>query len=323
MTAFIAILVSISAAFAAPEPCSDIDLTAANEPLASVPSWSQGHSNLCYAYSASSLIDAYRFQKGDKDTRHVTSPLLLAARTIEKYSAIGSTLAGGKVEHAFASARNFGSCDIKVVSDKLGSYNTDRILSTLENQYKQANELSGRDPALVKPRIAEQVIQFLQSAGITGDSLPSVNEVERNFSRSRDEFVAETLLKFCGDSKKLEDMPSPKLFFRPRATAETLMERLQTLISQRIPVGINFCANVATDPQHEGYLLGNDWICQKKMNHSAIIAGRRMNAGRCQLLVQDSGCEGYVKSSPGCVSGRYWVPADRMIANTHGIFWLE
>jgi hypothetical protein len=318
MTFIIAFLVSLSTAFAGSETCTNVDLTAPSQPLASVPSWSQGHSNLCYAYSASSLIDAYRFEKGDKDVKHFTSPLLLAARTIEKYSRIGSTLAGGKIEHAFASARDFGSCDIKVVSDKLGSYNTDRILLTLEDQYKKSKATAGS-----KPKIAEKVIQFLESAGISSESLPSVDEVEKNFALGQDEFVAETLLKFCGDTKNLEDLPKPTLMFRPRADAETLTEKLNQLLTSRIPVGVNFCANVATDPAHEGHMQDGEWICKNKMNHSAIIAGRRMNKGRCQYLVQDSGCDGYANGSPGCVSGRYWVSSDRMIVNTHGIFWLE
>jgi hypothetical protein len=314
----IAFLVSVSTAFAGTETCSNVDLTAPTQPLASVPSWSQGHSNLCYAYSASSLIDAYRFEKGDKDVKHLTSPLLLAARTIEKYSRIGSTLAGGKIEHAFASARDFGSCDIKVVSDKLGSYNTDRILNTLEDQYKKS-----KNAASDKLTIAENVIQFLQSAGISADSLPSVDEVEKNFALGRDEFVAETLLKFCGDPKNLEDLPKPKLLFRPRADAETLSEKVNQLLTAGTPVGANFCANVATDPTHEGHLQDGEWICKNKMNHSAIIAGRRMKAGKCQYLIQDSGCDGYTNGNAGCVSGRYWVSSERMIVNTHGIFWLE
>jgi hypothetical protein len=318
MSIVLSLLFSLSVANAAPEACSTIDLTAPNEALASVPSWSQGHSNLCYAYSASTLIDAYRFQKGDKDVKHFTSPLLLAARTIEKYSAIGSTLSGGKVEHAFASARNFGSCDIKFISDKLGPYETDRILTTLSDQYKESQKQDSD-----KSLIAEELIQFLQSAGIRSENLPTMAEVEKNFSLKRDEFVAETLLKFCGDTKNLNAMPSPTLLFRPRATRDELLERLQGLLTARIPVGINFCANVVTNPEHFGYLEKGEWVCKQRMNHSAIIAGRKIKDGQCQFLVQDSGCDGYAKSNKGCIAGRYWVPAERMLANTHGIFWLE
>lgn len=318
MSLISALLLSLSLANAAPEACSTVDLTGPNEALSSVPSWSQGHSNLCYAYSASTLIDAYRFQKGDKDTKHFTSPLLLAARTIAKYSTIGSTLAGGKVEHAFASARNFGSCDIKFVSDKLGPYETDRILNFLTDNYQESQKSDSKHD-----EIAEELVQFLKSAGIRPESLPSVSEVEKNYTLKRDEFVAETLLKFCGDTKVLNAMPSPTLLFRPRATPEELLEKLQGLLSEKIPVGINFCANVVTDPNHKGYLQNGEWVCKKRMNHSAIIAGRKIRDGQCQFLVQDSGCEGYGKSPSGCISGRYWVPADRMLANTHGLFWLE
>lgn len=309
----ISFLFSHSLLWAAPNSCSPIDLTNVK-----IPRWSQGHTNLCYSYSAASLIDYYRLTKGDKDQTHVTSPLLLSLKTIENYQDLGSRFSGGKIEHAFQTAKSFGTCGIQKVSDHLGSASTDLILETLSQYYEEFRE-SPENIGL----IAEKLKVFLQRSRIKNEELPEIAEVERNLLLGESMFKINTLMKYCGDAKNLNYLPTPKLLFQPDISPEEVNQQLQTNLSLNIAVGINYCANIVTEPLHQGKMKGDKWLCDENKNHSAIVVGRKTINGKCNYLVRDSGCEGYSKNPKKCKRGEYWLEENQLVKNLHGIYWLE
>jgi hypothetical protein len=284
-----------------------------------IPRWSQGHTNLCYAYSAASLIDYYRLTKGDKDQTHITSPLLLSLKTIENYQDVGSTFSGGKIEHAFATAKMYGSCGIQAISDQMGSSSTDLILTSLSQFYQDTR----KSPEQVSD-IAKKIRQFFQDSKIKIEKLPELSEIERSLSLSESQFKINLLMKYCGDVKKLEALPDPKFLFQPDVSADEVSQQLQNILSLGTPVGINFCANVVTDPQHQGRMSAdNKWICKDSKNHSAIVVGRKYMDGKCSYLVRDTGCDGYSEDPSRCDRGQYWLDTTLLTQNLHGIFWLE
>ena len=273
---------------------------------------------MCYAFSVATLIDQYRFSHGDKDFQHITSPLLLTLKTIENFHDLGSTFSGGKVEHAFFTAQHFGSCSAKIISDHLGPYGIDFLLKNLQVfqqkfiQHKESRTL-----------ISEKIYQFLKNSGVDAQALPSTSEIEKNILLGPDVFISKTLLKFCTENKKLPRLPDLKLLFQPQVTQEQLLNRIQTLLSMQTPLGINFCSNVVTDSTYAGGLQGEHWFCKDFLNHSALLVGREMRNGKCQFLIQDTGCKGYEKNNFFCQQGQYWLGADQLLKNTHGIFWLD
>lgn len=320
MIFFILILLSATPLWAAPEACSTVDLSSTpGAGFADIPRWSQGQSHLCYAFAASALIDHYRLTQGDKDRAHWTSPLLLSLKTIEHYQGLGSTLAGGKVEHAFSTAKQFGSCGSHLLSDKLGSVSTDQLLKTLSQYHQDAQEAP-----LNRKKIAAKVRHFLRLSKIKNAFLPEIPEIEKNLELNKSQFIIHTLTGFCEDVKKLDDLPRAQLLFQPKASSQDIQERLQNLLSSQIPVGINYCANVVTDPAHTGHWDGKRWLCEENKNHSAIVIGRKWMEGKCQYLIRDSGCEGYRPQAPErCHQGQYWLEAAALAQNLHGIFWLQ
>jgi hypothetical protein len=318
MVFFLTFFLSLATASAAPEACSTVELSQQIDGFGAIPRWSQGRTHLCYAYSAASLIDTYRFNHGDKDLSHITSPLLLAVKTIENYRASGSTFSGGKIEHAFATARQFGTCNAKIITDRLGPHSTDVLIESLARQYRDALRTPDE-----KFQNAEKVLRFLQNSGVKAEDLPDENEIEKNFALNQDEFVSHTLLSFCHDTKKLDYLPAPKVLFQPQASSDAIEDRMQNLLSGHTPVGINFCSNVVTDPHHQGKLVGNKWVCHENLNHSAVVAGRKLINGQCHFLVQDTGCDGYSRVPGACRQNQYWIEVRQLLANTHGIFWLD
>lgn len=317
MPFLLAIIMLFSAATAFASTCSEIDLSQSIETSVSVPQWSQGSTHLCYAFSAATLIDQYRFSHGDKDFQHQTSPLLLALKTIENFREAGSSFSGGKVEHAFSAARLFGSCSAKMISDRLGPYNIDYLLKTLQKFHFEFERRKEN-----KIIVVEKIYKFLKSSGAKAADIPSSSEIEKNLSLDKEEFITRTLLGFCGENKNLDYLPTVKLLFQPRVTADQILERVHHLLSTQTPLGINFCSNVVTDPFYQGQLQGKRWYCKDNLNHSAVVVGRKIQGGKCQFLIQDTGCKGY-KNPSLCRQGQYWLTADQLLNNTHGIFWLE
>ncbi len=290
--------------------CSEVNLSTLR------PRWSQGTTHMCYAFSVATLIDQYRFSHGDKDFAHSTSPLLLALRTIENFSDVGSSFVGGKVEHAVSAARQFGSCSAKIISDKLGPYSIDVLLKNLQIFYQR----SLKDP---KTKVAEKVYQFLKNSGLKLDELPVASEIEKDLLLSQDEFITKILLSFCTDIKSLDNLPALKLLFQPQVGSIQILDRIHNLLSAKITLGINFCSNVVTNPTYKGGLKDNQWHCQDQLNHSAVVVGRKMVNGQCQFLIQDTGCKGYEKKGFACQQDQYWLEASQLLDNTHGIFWLD
>lgn len=281
--------------------------------------WNQGNTHLCYAYAPATLIDQYRYSRGDKDRNHISSPFLLALKTMERYEQEGSTLKGGKIEHAFYTAKTFGTCSALKISDHLGNATTEVILQDFTRIHTLAQK-----SATDKKQAVNEVFKFLKNSEIKSEEWPAANEIEKSLALSLTEFLTRTLLPFCEGTKDLGTMPDVRLFFRPDGSGEEIVQEAQRLLKLNIAVGINFCANVATDPSHKGRMQDSKWVCAKNKNHSALIAGQKLVNGQCQFLVHDTGCEGYEKDSPGrCNQGQYWVDSESLTQNLHGIFWLE
>ncbi len=305
---FVAVFLFFSTASAVTSSCSEVNLSQ-NLGIAEIPRWSQGSTKLCYAFSAATLIDNYRFTHGDKDFQHITSPLLLAFKTISTFQERGSSVKGGKIEHAFAAARQFGSCSAKIISDKLGSYTIDTLLNELGSLHKDSD--------------SERIFKFLKNSGAKISDLPTISDIEKNILLSKDEFIARTLLGFCTERKNLDYLPALKLLFQPHVTSVQILERIQNLLTSQIPLGVNFCSNVVTDRNYKGSMHGTQWYCRGQLNHSALIVGRKMHRGQCQFKIQDSGCKGYTKNPGVCQKEQYWLTVDQLINNTHGIYWLD
>lgn len=107
------------------EDCAEIRLD--QTLMAHIPTADQGSTNLCYAYSAAQLIDAYH----DSQTRGLlprTSALALAARTILLIPNSASSIYGGWIQDSLRLARSEGTCTNPIE----GELNPDEAVKDLE-----------------------------------------------------------------------------------------------------------------------------------------------------------------------------------------------
>jgi hypothetical protein len=299
--------------------CGEIDLDKDPTALGLIPKWDQGDTHLCYAFTTAQLVDAYRIKKGDVIGNQFTSPLVLASDTIRKYKDKGTNFSGGRIEHAFSTAREIGSCNSKYISDRWGKYSAPKIINLLNKCYRDGEKED-------KNLVAEQCIKDLMDEDVTRDVLPTTGEFVKYLESSREEFISDVLSSGCKERHAIANLPAPTRFFRPRADTDTLVDKVHTLLQSKTPVGVNFCAEVVSNKDHVGHRdeEKKEWICQKGLRHSAIIAGRKMIDGKCNFLIRDTGCEALNKDNQKlCNNGEYYVEDTRLIANTEGLIWLE
>lgn len=310
---FLLVLSAVVPAFAA-EDCSSVDLDSDPQILGRVPIWDQGDTHVCPSFAAAQIIDAYRFQKGDRDFSHLTSPVGLAARTIETYAQRGSSYQGGKIAQAFHTAKSRGTCNAKALSDHLGSKTTQQIIEGLSVCHQTA--------AHDKQKAIQQCQRFFAETGLPIESIPTANVLSELLMEPKEKFMSQVLSPFCQDNKNLEDLPNVKVWAQPRYPIREIQTRMHQLLTDKIPMAINFCSEAAVNRGHVGYHNGKEWVCQRKSHHSAVIAGRKMIHGRCHVLIRDTGCRTYRKVGI-CQQGRLWIEEQHLLRNTEGIIWLE
>ncbi len=88
-------------------------------PLEPIPVLDQDNVNLCYAFVASQLVDAYRFSHGDSNDQHLTSPLAAAVFASADDPEM-TDIDYGLVTETIEAIRRYGSYNYNVVFGKRG-----------------------------------------------------------------------------------------------------------------------------------------------------------------------------------------------------------
>ena len=138
--------------------CQEIRLDLPGGSLANVPVMDQDGSGLCYTYSGSQMIDAYRFSHGDTQTSHLTSPFISALRYKAedvsspgyKGDSVNLMIDAGQIDELVSSVAQHGSCSRTVLSsDWVDSSHIDHTeISEISSQVDRLREslLSGQTP---------------------------------------------------------------------------------------------------------------------------------------------------------------------------------
>lgn len=325
MPLIFALVMALSlSAYAQGDDCSEIDLNKDPQALGLVPRWEQGDTKLCYAFATAQLVDAYRIRKGDLQANQFTSPLVLASQTIQSFHDKGTTYAGGKIEHAFKTAREKGACVSKFVTDRWGKSDGKKIINILNRCYKKGDRAD--DKLADKLAVAEECISTLLEEDVTRDYLPTTGEFVKFLEQSREDFISSVLSSPCKEMHSLANLPSPTRFFRPRADTSDMVAKVQSLLENKTPVGVNFCAEAITDKDHVGHRdeSKHEWICAHGLRHSAIIAGRKRVGDKCQFLIRDTNCQALNRNGQNiCQNGEYWIEDKHLVQNAEGLIWLE
>jgi hypothetical protein len=284
--------------------CADVRLD--NTILKKVPMMDQDGASLCWSYTAATLIDAWRFSHGDKDTTKFTSPIALWVQGSSFRSGNGN----GYTEDALNTARDMKkTCDHIEVSKKYRS--TDFHLPSSSRNYKlNEKEFCLCDIPPVKTlEDADFGIRTLQKA-----------EVEQEFK------------KICEGSSIPIDIPKPKTKkAKDYLSAKSFGEDFSKLFMKENPqpVAITYCADVLKHREVRTIENGVRVNCNVK-HDSAVVGSRPGSSGKCEYLIRNSygtSCNGYdwdcEVNSKGRGRGEVWISEEALLGNTEDFSWLE
>jgi hypothetical protein len=271
--------------------------------LRNIPRWDQEDSFLCYAFSASVLIDA---RLGGAPT----SPLALAADTViySQTKRQRSSFWGGRIEQSIQVANERGRCQAGPLSDRFGRKGLKEMLPHIRALQKEAR---GASPALA----TEKLTSYLNEAGM-GEYITS-QILKRFLTATQDEFLAELIGIACKERATADlELLTEDRSFRPDKV--TFANRISGVLNAGSPLAAEFCAEVVTDPK---FSPGYNSICSR---HYVTVVGQRPG-DRCELLIRDSQCSQYQAKAgnSGCVDSHYWIDRRAFLSNTQAVHWLK
>ncbi len=139
-------------------PCEPMRLDQPGGPLEHIPVLDQDGSNMCYAFVASQLVDAYRFSHGDSNDQHLTSPLaaaVFAAADDPEQTDIEVGLSKETIE----AITRYGSCNYNVVFGKRGKDALKEYFQQLRKYFEDST------PSPARRELADEIASYINEHG--------------------------------------------------------------------------------------------------------------------------------------------------------------
>lgn len=324
--------------------CRDIDLNAdANSPLRKIPVYDQGNTNMCYAYTASQLIDFYRFKNGDK-SYDFTNPIYAGWSYKTKHHDIANrkSLDFGNSGDLILALRENGVCTNSEVQARLSvlaksaNLSETELVEMLERSYtddgwlkEHARRIFGIRPppskSCTQPQALKDQLQRYHLLGIASTA------------------ALKPLLQNC---RKIPlNVPEPKTYLND--DDESFGRNIESTLSAGYPGGIGYCSQILEDQE----FLGTTRLEPSKLRsgtsecfkHLSVITGQKNFAGHCHYLIRNTGGPQHregAANSCACItaSGKYetscsernpkqivgcWIPRGRVLKNSYNLVILK
>jgi hypothetical protein len=298
--------------------CGDLRLDHSfQDPMTFVPVRDQGEIGSCYANAGATLIDAYRYSKGQRGWASATTLHLLKSASEEETD---WKQAGGQVSSVIDAARKFGICVHPRVEEQFSiPEKNDTAVRRLAEIYARLHERNLRGEDLVgqfsqAQRAARTVIACLSAHGFPALFLPPVVEIAYLLQKHTEiEFLAGLARRICDGSGATERVALPELVdkdFLGQGDEAVRKEVDTTLDRSKLPINVSFCSEVLRDPTYRGWVkeIGGWSRCG---HHESVLIGRRWEPvrGRCEYLLRNSWGREWGEN------GNRWIAAEDLFPN--------
>jgi hypothetical protein len=326
--------------------CPSIRLDQGGRSMARLPVYDQGTTDLCYAYTASQMLDAYRASRGQGGNAPASSPLAIAvaysALRVENGQARPRPgIHGGSFEWAINTVRGMerGICGANELSRHLTRpASAERDFEMLEKIYERNKNARGN--AAQARAAADALRAFLQARGFTAAMVQGLGDLNQAMSTPvASQFFHRVVGETCkGRELSMRGVPAPRVLDVHKSGSSDSRESDFGRYLKEIfgganpqPVGIGYCAdflnkaslvrNLELNPSRErpGAVEG----CETE--HASVVVGSREKNGRCEFLIRNtfgSTCKGYDRAWD-CENGQIWVSETALVKNTNRAAWLE
>lgn len=301
------------------DPCSAHNLeTEPGNPMQKIPVYDQDGSGICYAYSASELMNAYLLSKDPKAGLQV-HPALAAIRVSTE------GLDNGGMAHAIGACREgdgYSYASIQAALERIGS-NADmseaQVLHFIEKLGKLMNDptIGGKIPpglpkwvtTVLQPLVRKAAYSRLETdAFCSADEKKGLEGFALSAPVSNAAGIAAHSLLDPAARTKPPAVPAPA-FFQLRAEDE---DQIKQLVRRhfdgpdgKLPMGIGFCSRVLYSPTAREITRSRDSkglpqgaLSKNCANHAAILVGTRPSGNSCEYLLRNSWGTGFSQANP-------------------------
>jgi hypothetical protein len=306
--------------------------------------------DICYAHAASDMADAYRFHVlGDKDYKHLTSPLAAAIRSNNDNKAASKTDGDpksfeiGQICSTVRTIFRSGSCSFKevdrkiyqnVLKNKPVGYREDSDgLSSFFTGLHQLFFKSQKSSQVKKETTNELMCYFRQNASNLAETesqktafIPTLSTITKAIDQDYYLDFLQTLLDgYCPKPLAFDSVPFCNEFYPQFMKQKYISQKIHSQLSKgkkALPIGIDFCERVLiTGKAGTQKELSNGDKC---IRHATTIIGRRQNQGRCEILLKNTSFCNELSSKYDCdpKTGKVWVNEDDLINSTFGIHYF-
>ena len=312
-----------------------------------LPIQNQGTYGICYAYSASLIIDYHRLNKGMVQNGQMTDPLaaaIISTAKMQEMSLEGGNVCdvidGLKLQGYGCSEAGLASYQIGTMGADMQRYLVERVFMPYLVKQKKFEKVSGK---LVDPKIRAQYEKTLTKnqkeylTALTGavnffEILLQNHLIDRNLLPGKAkiaEFFQNVYLnntwagfegelsfllirKSCVASKFA--MPALKCTEYQKKDVD-LLQKIDQGLSKGNPVGISICSNFLTRKNYSGANSNTYQVNSDCNMHSVAIIGKRDRSGSCEYLIRNSWGANYRYDWPTS-SGDIWVNQYSLLSNT-------
>ncbi len=281
-------------AFAHAQSCGTINyLTQENSPFEKIPVSDQDGAGICYAYTASQLLN-YHILKTNQASELVMHPVWVALKASRRILEAGSEL------NAINSVNNAGNCSYNRVEGALNLFSNNSNLTgsplvTFLETYARSLTRQARGPA--RP-VNQSMIETAQDEAIKEASSHCSDDVLWERLLPQLSTVSETSVQLF--TRLLQDSCSSQnltQFQTPRAVNifpfDTHAHARSTMNAQigKGPFIFGYCSESWTNPNFNGYSeIGRKYkeVDPNCGMHSSMMVGRKQIGQHCYMLVRNS-----------------------------------
>ncbi len=305
---FLIIIVHFVGLAHAASSCPDVRLD--KSILKSVPVLDQDGSGLCYAYTAATMIDAYRFSHGDSDVRFTTSPLALAVQTKGQ-----SENGNGWAHEVLANAAKI--CNHQEVSKHFQSTDfwTENGRKFWSGRFTNFDYYCSEARAWVSNMIGSSNTRNMEAIGSLDLSDRAVTAKMAKICSSSESKPLKIPIRKAIEVRSIDGFPSRSV----------VADKIKSLLNGKNPqpVGINYCEDVLRDPKVAAVNdRGKKENC-KNHHFSTIVGSQISEKGKCQFLIRNSYGTSCMPYKWPCERGQIWVDEDELSKNIEAMIWLE
>ncbi len=304
-----------------PGYCPAVNLyEVAGRPFDRMPIYDQGELSTCYAYTASQLIDFWRF-KNQPESVDLTSPVwtALVHKVRMPLHWNPDNLDFSRMAWVFRSIEKEGICRADVVDraiERLRNGNPRMqepdlmaFFQELWDEYQEQASILGLNPGAYEIAYAKVSSQPYFAGRIEQSLIEKFRFIDGRSKGKRLETLLTEVFSECSGSNLLPmNLPRWKSVGLGFASNRKIIRKLNEVLEQGNPLGIGYCSNLL-DEGH-GYrafkmkprVLGLALRQEKCGAHYSIVAGQRpRHDGSCEFLIRNTYGTGFWTDHFSCM----------------------